>query len=97
MNTRPFFTFAPMGQFDREFFRLVDDYRARNPRGLSGTIAEKGSFQVFTPPKTTHPLLFAAQMVSRRDYRISDPYGPAGMVECEGSLLFYGLAIHSPG
>ena len=35
-------------------------------------------------------------MVSRRDYRIADPYGPAGVVECEGSLLFYGLAIHSP-
>ena len=97
MNTRPFFTFAPMGQFDREFFRLVDEYRARHPAGLSGTIGEKGSFQVFTPPADKHPLLYAAQMVSRRDYRISDPYGPAGMVECEGSLLFYGLAIHSPG
>jgi hypothetical protein len=97
MNARPFFTFASMEEPERAFYRLVDEYRARNPRGLSGTIAEKGSFQVFTPPKTTHPLLFAAQMVSRRDYRISDPYGPAGMVECEGSLLFYGLAIHSPG
>ena len=97
MNARPFFTFAHMEEPERAFYRLVDEYRARNPRGLSGTIAEKGSFQVFTPPKTTHPLLFAAQMVSRRDYRIADPYGPAGMVICEGSLLFYGLAIHSPG
>ena len=96
MNARPFFTFAPMGQFDREFFRLVDEYRARHPAGLSGTIAEKNSFAVFTPPKTTHPLLYAAQMVSRRDRRIADPYGPAGLVECEGDLLFYGLAIHSP-
>ena len=96
MNTRPFFTFAHMEEPERAFYRLVDEYRARHLRGLSGTIAEKGSFQVFTPPKTTHPLLFAAQMVSRRDYRISDPYGPAGMVECEGSLLFFGLAIHSP-
>ena len=97
MKARPFFTFSRMGQFDREFFRLVDEYRARNPQGLSGTIAEKNSFEVFTTPKTTHPLLFAAQMVSRRDYRIADPYGPAGMVICEGSLLFFGLAIHSPG
>ena len=97
MNARPFFTFAHMEEPERAFYRLVDEYRARNPRGLSGTIGEKGSFQVFTPPKTTHPLLFAAQMVSRRDYRIADPYGPAGMVICEGDLLFYGLAIHSPG
>ena len=96
MNTRPFFTFAHMEEPERAFYRLVDEYRARNPRGLSGTIAEKGSFQVFTPPKTTHPLIYAAQMVSRRDYRIADPYGPAGMVICEDSLLFYGLAIHSP-
>ena len=97
MNTRPFFTFAPAGDFDREFFRLVDEYRARHPGGLSGTIGEKGSFQVFTPPADKHPLLYAAQMVSRKDYRIADPYGPAGMVECEDSLLFFGLAIHSPG
>jgi hypothetical protein len=96
MNARPFFTFAPMGQFDREFFRLVDEYRARHPTGLSGTIGEKNSFEVFTPPQTTHPILFAAQMVSRKDRRIADPYGPAGMVICEDSLLFYGLAIHSP-
>lgn len=96
MKARPFFTFAPAGEFEREFYRLVDEYRARNPRGLSGTIAEKGSFRVFTPPPDKHPLMFAAQMVSRRDFRIADPYGPAGMVICEDSLLFYGLAIHSP-
>lgn len=97
MSPRPFFTFAGMDEPERAFYRLVDEYRARNPRGLSGTIAEKGSFQAFTPPKTTHPLLYAAQMVSRRDRRIADPYGPAGLVHCEGSLLFFGLAIHSPG
>jgi hypothetical protein len=96
MNARPFFTFATRDEPERAFFRLVDEYRARHPAGLSGTIAEKNSFEVFTPPKTTHPLLFAAQMVSRRDRRIADPYGPAGMVLCEGDLLFYGLAIHSP-
>jgi hypothetical protein len=97
MNARPFFTFARMEEPARAFYRLVDEYRARHPTGLSGTIAEKNSFEVFTPPKTTHPLLYAAQMVSRRDRRIADPYGPAGMVLCEGDLLFYGLAIHSPG
>ena len=97
MNARPFFTFASMEEPERAFYRLVDEYRARNPQGLSGTIAEKGSFQVFTPPADKHPLMFAAQMVSRRDRRIADPYGPAGMVICEDSLLFYGLAIHSPG
>lgn len=96
MKARPFFTFAHMEEPERAFYRLVDEYRARHPRGLSGTIAEKGSFQVFTPPKAVHPLLFAAQMVSRKDYRIADPYGPAGLVHCEGSLLFFGLAIHSP-
>jgi hypothetical protein len=97
MKARPFFTFARMEEPERAFFRLVDEYRTRHPAGLSGTIAEKNSFEVFTPPKTTHPLLYAAQMVSRRDRRIADPYGPAGMVICEGDLLFYGLAIHSPG
>jgi hypothetical protein len=97
MKARPFFTFARMEEPERAFYRLVDEYRARHPQGLSGTIAEKGSFQVFTPPADKHPLLYAAQMVSRRDRRIADPYGPAGMVLCEGSLLFYGLAIHSPG
>ena len=97
MNTRPFFTFANMEEPERAFYRLVDEYRSRHPGGLSGTIGDKGSFQVFTPPKTTHPLLYAAQMVSRKDYRIADSYGPAGMVVCENSLLFYGLAIHSLG
>ena len=97
MKARPFFTFARMEEPERAFYRLVDEYRARHPSGLSGTIAEKGSFQVFLPPADKHPLLYAAQMVSRRDRRIADPYGPAGMVICEGSLLFYGLAIHSPG
>ena len=97
MKARPFFTFASMEEPERAFYRLVDEYRARHPGGLSGTIGEKGSFQVFTPPADKHPLLYAAQMVSRRDRRIADPYGPAGMVLCEGDLLFYGLAIHSPG
>ncbi len=92
MKTRPFFTFTARDEPERAFLRLVDKYRAMHPDGNSGTIAEKGSFEMIRCGMK-HPLLQAALMVSRKDPRIRDPFGPAGCIVIDESLLFFGYAL----
>lgn len=61
--------------------------------GYSGTIAEKGSYQMIDLPEGKTAFDYAEELMNNDDPRISDRWGPAGCIKIkEGSYLFFGYA-----
>lgn len=62
--------------------------------GYTGTIAEKGIFVTIDLPEGVgSPEDYASKLVSDRDSRVSDKWGPAGCIKIkDGEYLFFGWA-----
>ncbi len=63
--------------------------------GYTGSIAEKTTFTVITPPKEWElmPAKYAGEMIDNGDDRIDDKWGPAGAVKIgDDTWLFFGWA-----
>lgn len=61
--------------------------------GYTGTIAEKSTFVMVTPPEGFTPVQYADQMIELDDERINDKWGPAGCIEIGyQTYLFFGWA-----
>jgi hypothetical protein len=66
--------------------------------GYSGTIAEKRSFTMITPPsnvgKTEKDLIkYAWELIDKGDPRVDDKWGPAGCIALpDGKWFFFGWA-----
>lgn len=70
--------------------------RARHDHGhagYTGTIAEKSSFTLLTPPDGEDASAFARRLLDEGDPRVDDKWGPAGCVKtADGAFLFFGWA-----
>ena len=70
------------------FVKLVKDAQYYHGHGgYTGTIAEKGSFVMITPPPRKNPYKFAYELIDNGDHRVNDKWGPAGCIELKGKWL----------
>lgn len=61
--------------------------------GYTGTIAEKRTFVLVTPPAGADPRAYANKLIDDGDRRIDDKWGPAGVIALgDGKWLFFGWA-----
>ncbi len=85
------------GKTAEEAFRAAKGqaYYDYGHAGYTGTIAEKESFVLITPPKEWEllPGRYATELIDEGDERICDKWGPAGCVKIgEDTWLFFGWA-----
>ncbi len=61
--------------------------------GYTGSIAEKRSFKMITPPEGEDPCKYAYSLMDNGDSRIEDKWGPAGCIHIkDNEYLFFGYA-----
>jgi hypothetical protein len=89
------FTAVGKGKTAQEAFdKAVADARHEyGNRGYTGSLAEKTSYVMITPPPGVAPVKYASDLIDNDDPRISDKWGPAGCIKMtEGVYLFFGWA-----
>ena len=65
--------------------------------GYTGTIAEKGSFEMIKVPDGEDPITYATYLLDSGDRRVNDKWGPAYCVEFDAGkgkkgFFFFGVA-----
>ncbi len=66
--------------------------------GYTGTIAEKGSFEMIKVPDGEDPITYATYLLDSGDRRVNDKWGPAYCVEFktkDGKKGFYFFGVAS--
>ena len=91
------FTTRAKGKTAEEAFRAAKEkaYYDYGHAGYTGSIAEKTTFVVITPPKEWEllPAKYARELLDNDDPRVCDKWGPAGAVKIgEDTWLFFGWA-----
>lgn len=89
------FSVSAKGKTAQEAFdkAVASAKRSYGHDGYTGSIAEKRSFAMITPPKGEDAIAYANKLMDDDDPRISDKWGPAGCIKLDPTtFLFFGWA-----